>query len=94
MGYTLSFIGIAMSEVAIIVQHALCLAVTLGVAGVFALEESLKMAEMFRRASDKAHAAHGPSLTEFFFRDQTPSRSVACWSKMMITTRISFPHAP
>ena len=82
-GLTSSFIGIAMSEVAITVQHALCLAVTLGVGGVFALEEFLKMAEKVRRASDKAHTAHGPSLTAYFFRDQTPSRSVACWSKKL-----------
>ena len=90
-GLPSSFIGIAMSAVVIIVQHALCLAVTLGVGDIFALEEFLAMAEKVRRASDKAHTAHGPSLTAFFFRDQTPNRSVACWSKMMITTRISFP---
>ena len=45
-GLPSSFIGIAMSEVVIIVQHALCLAVTLGVGGVFALKEFL------------AHSAH------------------------------------
>ena len=72
-----SLIGIAMSAVVIIVQHALCLAVTLGVGGIFALEEFLAMAEKVRRASDKAHNAHGPSLTAFFFRDQTPNRPVA-----------------
>ena len=38
-GLPSSFIGIAMSAVVIIVQHALCLAVTLGVGGIFALEE-------------------------------------------------------
>ena len=69
LGLSSRFIGIAMSGVAIIVQHSLCLAVTLGVGGVFALEEFLKMAEKVRRASDKAHTAHGLSLTAFFFRD-------------------------
>ncbi len=64
-GLPSSFIGIAMSAVVIIVQHALCLAVTLGVGGIFALEEFLAMAEKVRRASDKAHTAHGPSLTAF-----------------------------
>ena len=46
-----------MSEVVIIVQHALCLAVTLDVGGGFALEKFLKMAEKVRRASDKAHTS-------------------------------------
>ena len=77
-GLPSSFIGISLSAVVIIVQHALCLAVTLGVGGVFALKEFLTTAEKVRRASDKAHTAHGLSLTAFFFRDQTPSRSVAC----------------
>ena len=93
-GLPSSFIGISLSAVVIIVQHALCLAVTLGVGGVFALEEFLTMADKVRRASEKAHTAHGLSLTAFFFRDQTPSRSVACWSKMMISTRILFPPCP
>ena len=91
MGSTIKLYRNSLSAVVIIVQHALCLAVTLGVGGVFALEEFLTMADKVRRASDKAHTAHGLSLTAFFFRDQTPSRSVACWSKMMTTTRISFP---
>ena len=40
-GLPSSFIGIAMSAVVITVQHALCLAETLGVGGVFALKEFL-----------------------------------------------------
>ena len=50
MGSTIKLYRNSLSAVVIIVQHALCLAVTLGVRGVFALVEFLTMAEKVRRA--------------------------------------------